>query len=66
MWEAIVFGILATSSLAVGGVVGSYWAAPERITGVILAFASGTMVSALAFELFTEAVELSGVAPAGG
>jgi ZIP family zinc transporter len=65
MWEAIVFGVLAVSSLAVGGVVGSYWDAPERVTGVILAFASGTMVSALAFELFPEAVELGGVAPAG-
>jgi len=65
MWEAILFGILATSSLAVGGVVGSYWDAPERVTGVILAFASGTMVSALAFELFPEAVELGGIAPAG-
>ncbi|HEV2920644.1 MAG TPA: hypothetical protein VG673_15590, partial [Actinomycetota bacterium] len=54
------------SSLAVGGVLGSYWDAPERVTGVILAFASGTMVSALAFELFPEAVELGGVAPAGG
>ena len=66
MWEAVVFGVLACSSLAVGGVAGSYWEAPERVTGVILAFASGTMVSALAFELFPEAVELGGVAPAGG
>jgi zinc transporter, ZIP family len=65
MWEAVLFGILAVSSLAVGGVVGSYWDAPERVTGVILAFASGTMVSALSFELFPEAVELGGVAPAG-
>ena len=65
MWEAILFGVLAVSSLAVGGVVGSYWDAPERVTGVILAFASGTMVSALAFELFPEAVELGGIAPAG-
>ena len=66
MWEAVLFGVLATSSLAVGGVVGSYWDAPERVTGVFLAFASGTMVSALAFELFPEAVELGGVGPAGG
>ena len=66
MWEAVLFGVLACSSLAIGGVLGSYWDAPERVTGVILAFASGTMVSALAFELFPEAVELGGVAPAGG
>jgi ZIP family zinc transporter len=65
MWEAVLFGVLACSSLAIGGVLGSYWDAPERVTGVILAFASGTMVSALAFELFPEAVELGGVAPAG-
>ncbi len=65
MWEAVLFGVLATSSLAVGGVVGSYWDAPERVTGVMLAFASGAMVSALAFGLFPEAVELGGVAPAG-
>jgi zinc transporter, ZIP family len=65
MWEAVLFGVLATSSLVVGGVLGSYWQAPKRVTGVMLAFASGAMVSALAFELFTEAVELGGVAPAG-
>jgi ZIP family zinc transporter len=65
MWEAVVFGVLATSSLAVGGVLGSYWEAPKRVTGIMLAFASGAMVSALSFELFPEAVELGGVAPAG-
>jgi zinc transporter, ZIP family len=66
MGEAVLFGILATSSLVVGGVLGAYWEAPKRVTGVMLAFASGAMVSALAFELFTEAVELGGIAPAGG
>ena len=65
MWEAVLFGVLATSSLVVGGALGSYWEAPKRVTGVMLAFASGAMVSALAFELFPEAVELGGVAPAG-
>jgi zinc transporter, ZIP family len=66
MWEAVLFGVLATSSLVAGGALGSYWEAPKRVTGVMLAFASGAMVSALAFELFPEAVELGGVAPAGG
>ena len=65
MWEALLFGVLATSSLVIGGALGSYWQAPKRVTGVMLAFASGAMVSALAFELFPEAVELGGVAPAG-
>ena len=65
MWEAVVFGVLATSSLVAGGALGSYWEAPRRVTGIMLAFASGAMVSALSFELFPEAVELGGVAPAG-
>jgi ZIP family zinc transporter len=66
MSEAVVFGVLAVSSLVAGGALGSYWEAPKRVTGVLLAFASGAMVSALAFELFPEAVELGGVGPAGG
>jgi zinc transporter, ZIP family len=66
MGEAVLFGVLATSSLVAGGALGSYWEAPKRVTGVMLAFASGAMVSALAFELFPEAVELGGVGPAGG
>ena len=66
MWEAVLFGVLAVSSLVVGGALGSYWKAPKRVTGVMLAFASGAMVSALAFELFPEAVEAGGVGPAGG
>ena len=41
MWEAVLFGVLATSSLVVGGALGSYWDAPKRVTGVMLAFASG-------------------------
>jgi zinc transporter, ZIP family len=65
MWDAVLFGVLATSSLVAGGALGSYWEAPKRVTGVMLAFASGAMVSALAFELFPEAVELGGVRAAG-
>jgi zinc transporter, ZIP family len=65
MWEAVLFGVLATSSLVVGGALGAVWEAPKRVTGVMLAFASGAMVAALAFELFPEAVELGGLAPAG-
>jgi zinc transporter, ZIP family len=65
MWEAVVFGLLASSALVIGGALGSYWQAPTRVTGVMLAFASGTLISALAFELFPEAVHLGGLAPAG-
>jgi ZIP family zinc transporter len=65
MWESIVFGVLASSALVIGGALGAIWQAPKRVTGIMLAFASGTLVSALAFELFPDAVERGGVAPAG-
>jgi zinc transporter, ZIP family len=58
-----VFGILASSALVVGGALGSFWRPSDLVTGAMLAFASGTLISALAFELFPEAD--SRVAPPG-
>lgn len=55
MGQAFISGLLGSSALVIGGVLGAYWQAPHRIRGVLLAFASGTLVSALAFELFPEA-----------
>ncbi len=63
--EALLLGIVGSSALVLGGVLGAYWAAPTRFSGVLLAFASGTLLSALAFELFPEAVELGGLGAAG-
>ncbi len=65
MGEALVFGLIGSSALVVGGALGAYWQVPHRISGVLLAFASGTLISALAFELFPEAVHLGGLWPAG-
>jgi ZIP family zinc transporter len=64
MGRVVLFGAVGSSALVLGGALGSYWKAPRRVTGVLLAFASGTLISALAFELFPEAVELGGLAPA--
>ncbi len=60
MGEAIVFGLVASSALLIGGVIGSYVTPPKQVTGVLLAFASGALFSALAFELFSDAFELGG------
>lgn len=64
MGEALLFGILGSSALVMGGALGAKWQAPPRVSGVLLAFASGTLLSALAFELFPEAVHLGGLTPA--
>ena len=61
MLLALYFGLIASGALVIGGVAGSLWQPPRRITGVLLAFASGTLISALAFELFPLAVEAGGL-----
>ncbi|MDQ3738162.1 MAG: zinc permease, partial [Actinomycetota bacterium] len=63
MFEALVVGLIGSSALVLGGALGSRWATPEHVTGVLLAFASGTLIAALAFELFPEAVHVGGLAP---
>ena len=65
MVTAILFGIAASSALVIGAIVGSYWDPPSTITGVLLAFASGALISALAFELFEDAFELGGATRSG-
>lgn len=65
MGEAIVFGLVSSSALVIGGVIGASWRAPERLTGVLLAFASGLMIAALSFDLFEEAYRFGGAVRAG-
>lgn len=65
MGQAILFGLAASSALVIGGVVGAYWRAPKQLTGIALAFASGALISALAFELFEEAFQLAGATRSG-
>jgi ZIP family zinc transporter len=62
---AILYGLAASSALVIGAAIGASWAAPRRVTGVLLAFASGALISALAFELFEEAFELGGAVRSG-
>jgi len=63
--EVILFAVVASSALVFGGVLGAYWDAPATFTGIMLAFASGSLIAALCFELFPEAFELGGAWRAG-
>ena len=63
--EALLFGAIASSALVLGGTLGAFWQAPTWLTGVLLAFASGSLISALGFELFPEADHLGGSTRAG-
>jgi zinc transporter, ZIP family len=62
---AVLFGLAASSALVIGASVGVRWSPPKKVTGVLLAFASGALISALAFELFEEAFTMGGALPSG-
>ncbi len=65
MTTAILYGLAASSALLIGSAIGSRFSPPTRLTGVLLAFASGALISALAFELFEEAFHLGGATRSG-
>lgn len=58
---ALVFGLVASSSLVAGGVAGALWNPPGRLVAVALAFASGALITALSFDLFEESFQSGGV-----
>ncbi|HSK54017.1 MAG TPA: hypothetical protein VK908_02070 [Jiangellales bacterium] len=61
MVEALVFGAVASSALVIGAVVGARVQFPKRVLAVLLSFAAGSLITALAFELFEESQERGGL-----
>ena len=60
MLNALLFGVVASSALVIGAVAGAYWCPPRHLLAAALAFASGALMSALAFDLFEESFRASG------
>jgi ZIP family zinc transporter len=58
MLNAFLWGLLATSSLVIGGVIASRLSLSKRALGVIMAFGAGTLISAISYELIFDAVKL--------
>jgi ZIP family zinc transporter len=59
MAESFAWGIVASSSLLVGGIVALLVPISRRLLGIIMAFGAGVLISAVAFELVQEAFETS-------
>jgi ZIP family zinc transporter len=59
MVSAFLWGFVAGASLIIGGLIALYLGMSKRLIGLIMAFGSGVMISAIAFELVEEAVETS-------
>ena len=61
MTEALIFGLIASSALVLGAVVGDRVRLPKRVLASMLAFASGALITALAFELSEDSYEQGGL-----
>jgi ZIP family zinc transporter len=61
MLGALLFGLAASSALVIGSVAGAFWRPPQALVAVALAFASGSLITALAFDLFEESFRAGGV-----
>jgi zinc transporter, ZIP family len=59
MLNAFLWGLLATSSLIVGGSIASRFSLSKKMLGMIMAFGAGTLISAVAYELIFEAMKLA-------
>ncbi len=59
MLNAFLWGLLATSSLILGGLIASRFSLGKRTLGIIMAFGAGTLISAISYELIFEAVKLA-------
>ena len=60
MKEALFWGLVAGSSLIVGGIAGLTLPIGERVLGLIMAFGAGVLISAVAYELVAEGYETAG------
>lgn len=63
--QAILFAAIASIALPLGGWIGVRQPPAKSVTAALLAFASGALITAVAFELFEDAFEHGGAARAG-
>ena len=59
MAQSFAWGIVASSSLMLGGILALRLQFSRRVLGVVMAFGSGVLISAVSFELVDDAFETS-------
>ncbi|MGI9021569.1 MAG: ZIP family metal transporter [Solirubrobacterales bacterium] len=60
MGEALLWGAVAGSSLVIGALAAYVLELSDRAIGLLLAFGAGTLISAVSFELVSDAFDLAG------
>lgn len=64
MLQTLLYAVVTSGALVVGAALGCFRTPPRRLTAGMLAFAAGSMVVAVAFELFEPAYRQAGLARA--
>ncbi|MDB5477822.1 MAG: Zinc transporter, family [Alphaproteobacteria bacterium] len=66
MWMATFWGLVSGSALILGALIAYFATVPKKLIAAIMAFGSGVLISALAFELMDEAYKQGGFAATAG
>ena len=61
MLESLAWGLVAASSLLIGGGIALRFSISQLVLGLVMAFGAGVLISAVAFELVEEAFRQSGL-----
>lgn len=61
MWNALMWGAIAGSAVLLGALIAMFFNMPKKVIGWIMAFGTGTLIGAVAFELLSDAVEDGGI-----
>jgi ZIP family zinc transporter len=57
VWESILWGLLAGSTLVIGAFVGIQFRWSTRVIGLIMAFGAGVLIASVAYELVDDAAQ---------
>ncbi|WP_353711560.1 hypothetical protein [Arthrobacter sp. K5] len=60
MGTSLLFGVVASSALVIGALIGARLELPKRLLAILLSFAAGALITALTFELFEDAYQRGG------
>src|SRR3954470_18152496 len=59
--EAVLWGLLGGGALVIGALIAWFSAVPPKIVASVMAFGSGVLISAVAFDLMEEAAKVGGL-----
>jgi len=63
--KVVIYAVVASAALPLGALIGARFTLPKRVIAMALGFASGALISAVAFELFDDAFDHGGAWTSG-